>query len=69
MEHDEDKLKCELKKSKGKERKLKKKCKSAVKKYEKRSQETLLIAEWFEMLVEKLKTRMIKDVLTFQNEE
>ena len=59
----------ELKKSKEKERKLKNKCKSAVKKHEKFSKENDLIVERHEMLVDELKEKMIDKIVLFQNED
>ena len=53
----------------GKRTQTKEKWKFAVKDYEKLSKETALIVERFEMLVDKLKTKMSKDVFKFQNEE
>ena len=69
MEDDGVNFEYELKKSKEKECKLKKKWKFTVKDYEKLSKETALIVERFEMLVEKLRTKMMKEILIFQNEE
>ena len=48
---------------------IKEKFKYAVKEHEHLSKENDLIAERFEMLVEKLKKKMIKNILIFQNEE
>ena len=69
MENDGRNFEHELKKSKEKERKLKKTCKSAVKEYEKFSKENYFIVERHEMLVDELKERTIEDAIMFQNEE
>ena len=69
MENDGRNFEHELKKSKEKERKLKKKYKSEVKEHETFSMENDLILKRCEMLVDKLKARTTEDILMIQNEE
>ena len=59
----------ELNKSKKIESKLKKGCNLAYKDYDRLSKESALVEKSYEMLVDKLKKKIIKDMFVFQNEK